>query len=195
LASKGLDPIAFAAALIDGGAQILQFRHKQQFTRGTFEMLRGIAELCRESNLPLVINDRADLAAVFESGVHVGQEDLWPVAARAVAGQCLLGLSTHTEDQLRAAEQEPVDYVALGPIFATHSKDKADPQIGLDRLRAWRGLTSKPLAAIGGITLDNAPGVIEAGADSVAVIGALVPESNNLNDARARMETWIKQLK
>ncbi len=176
-----------------GGARLLQFRHKDLYTREAFEQLEEIAALCRAAGAQLIVNDRADFAAICDSGVHVGQDDLPPALARRVIGKRMLGVSTHNEAQLRAAASEPVDYVALGPIFRTASKRNAAPEVGVQNLKAWRPLVAQPLVAIGGITLDNACSVLDAGADCVAVIGGMVPEENELGQVKARMETWIRQ--
>jgi thiamine-phosphate pyrophosphorylase len=130
------------------------------------------------SSVRLIMNDRSDLclAAGFD-GVHVGQDDLSPEAVRAIIGpERWLGVSTHNPEQLREADLTSADYLAIGPVFATSSKKKPDPVVGLDGVRRARSLTRKPLVAIGGITRANAVSVIEAGADSVAVISGLLPE-------------------
>lgn len=126
----------------------------------------------------LIMNDRADLCleAGFD-GVHVGQGDLSPAAVRRIVGnQCWVGVSTHNPEQLRSAAQSDADYVAVGPVYATRSKDNPDPVIGVDGVRAARILTSKPLVAIGGITRLNARAVLQAGADAVAVITDLLAD-------------------
>jgi thiamine-phosphate pyrophosphorylase len=126
----------------------------------------------------LIMNDRADLclAADFD-GVHVGQDDLSPESVRAIVGtERWLGVSTHNAEQMREADLTSADYLAIGPVFATSSKDKPDPVVGLEGVRRARALTRKPLVAIGGITRANAASVIEAGADSVAVISDLIRE-------------------
>ena len=194
LTHHGFEPVGFVAALLDGGARLVQFRHKLAYTRKSFEQLEEIARLCRAAGAQLIVNDRADFAAICDAGLHVGQDDMPPVLARRVMGERMLGLSTHTEAQLRAAATEPVDYVALGPVFHTGSKQNAEPEVGLEKLKVWRPLVGKPLVAIGGITLKNARAVLAAGADCVAVIGALLPESNDLGQVKARMETWIRQV-
>jgi len=130
------------------------------------------------SSVRLIMNDRADLclAADFD-GVHVGQEDLSPESVRRIIGpERWLGVSTHNPEQLREADITPADYLAIGPVFATSSKEKPDPVAGLEGVRRARLLTRKPLVAIGGITRANAASVIEAGADSVAVISDLLRE-------------------
>jgi thiamine-phosphate pyrophosphorylase len=126
----------------------------------------------------LIMNDRADLclAADFD-GVHVGQEDLSPEAVRKIIGpERWLGVSTHNPEQIREADLTSADYLAIGPVFETSSKEKPDPVVGLEGVRRARELTRKPLVAIGGITRANAASVIEAGADSVAVISDLLRE-------------------
>ena len=126
----------------------------------------------------LIMNDRADLclAADFE-GVHIGQDDITPQSAREIIGQDrLLGLSTHNPAQIIETDKAPADYIAIGPVFATSSKSKPDPVVGIEGVREARKLTSKPLVAIGGITRKNCPAVIDAGADAVAVISDLLPE-------------------
>jgi thiamine-phosphate pyrophosphorylase len=192
-----MDPVEFAGALLDGGAGLLQFRHKGAYSAERFEQLHGVAALCRDAGAQLIVNDRADVAAILDAGLHIGQDDLAPEVARGVIGTALLGLSINGVEQMRAAAREPVDYVALGPIFATSSKPDADAAVGLEVLRACRALTARPLVAIGGITLANAAQVLEAGADSVAVIRGLLPSNSDgaaprLRDVRARMEEWIR---
>ncbi|HLH43549.1 MAG TPA: thiamine phosphate synthase [Bryobacteraceae bacterium] len=177
---------AAAASILEAGARILQFRHKGSFSRGTVETIERIAALCRDAGALFVVNDRADIALIVGAAVHLGQEDLAPTAARHFVGrQAIIGYSTHNERQLTAAGAEPVDYLALGPIFETASKRNPDSVVGLERLRLWRPLTPRPLVAIGGITRANASSALEAGANSVAVIGDLFP------NVRARAKEWI----
>jgi len=178
-----------ARAWLAGGAEILQIRHKTSWTRSHSQQAEAVKEQC--GCIPLLINDRADMAALLCVGLHVGQDDLAPTDCRRVIGpRVTLGFSTHDAEQLRAAAEEPVDYVAFGPVFVTHSKDRPDPSVGLEGLREARALTSKPLVAIGGITEDTAHLVFEAGADAVAVIGALLPETLNESSLQERMEQW-----
>jgi thiamine-phosphate pyrophosphorylase len=177
----------FAQALLDGGATLIQYRNKTGNAREMLSQARELRRVClSQSPAPsgdvtgapvrLIMNDRADLglAADFD-GVHVGQEDLSPAAARQVIGdKRWLGVSTHNPGQVREAERWLVDYVAVGPVFSTASKANPDPVIGLEGIRTARQLTSKPLVAIGGITRTNCRSVIDAGADSVAVIADLL---------------------
>jgi thiamine-phosphate pyrophosphorylase len=169
---------AASKELVAGGVTLLQYRDKSGNAR---EMLKQALELKRRlgGSVKLIMNDRADvcLAAAFD-GVHVGQEDLSPAGVRSVIGERLwLGVSTHSPEQVREADQTSADYIAIGPVFATASKANPDPLIGLEGVRKARALTRKPLVAIGGINRANCRSVIEAGADSVAVIADLMRES------------------
>jgi thiamine-phosphate pyrophosphorylase len=139
----------------------------------------------------LIMNDRADLALLAEfDGVHVGQDDLSPESVRKIIGpDRWLGVSTHNPEQLAEADRTSADYLAIGPVFSTSSKDKPDPVVGLEGVRRARQLTRKPLVAIGGITRANAASVIEAGADSVAVISDL------LRDPRKSAEEFFRILR
>ena len=191
LAQHGIALDTAAAALLEGGAGILQVRQKGHWTRQVFESARQVACLCREAGAVLVVNDRADFAMLLEGGLHIGQEDLAPRDARKLIGpDALLGFSSHNLEQLSAAGGEPVDYVALGPVYPTSSKHNPDPVVGVDEVRRLRPLIEKPLVAIGGITRANAAGVLNAGADSVAVISDLVPQNPTARSLRERMEEW-----
>jgi thiamine-phosphate pyrophosphorylase len=184
-----VDRLEAAEAVLNAGARIVQFRYKQFFSREIFDQARRIADICRASGALFVINDRADMAMLLDAAVHLGQDDLPPADARRILppGR-VIGFSTHNEAQLRAADREPVDYLAIGPIFATGSKLNPDPIVGVEELRRLRHLTSKPLVAIGGITRQNAASVFDAGADSVAIIGDLSCEPSALP---ARAEEWL----
>jgi thiamine-phosphate pyrophosphorylase len=191
LAQHGIALDTAAAALLEGGAGILQVRQKGHWTRQVFESARQVACLCREAGTVLVVNDRADFAMLLEGGLHIGQEDLAPRDARKLIGpDALLGFSSHNLEQLSAAGGEPVDYVALGPVYPTSSKHNPDPVVGVDEVRRLRPLIDKPLVAIGGITRANAAGAFDAGADSVAVISDLVPQCPTARSLRERMEEW-----
>jgi len=177
-----IDNVSAAEALLEAGARILQFRHKNFFSRQAFQDASRISELCRQAGALFVVNDRADIAKLLDSALHLGQEDLAPMDARRILPPPgIIGFSTHNEQQLLAGNLEPVDYLAIGPIFPTRSKLNPDPIVGMDRLRSLRKLTQKPLVAIGGITRELAPQVFDAGADSVAVMSDLFP----------RLEEWI----
>lgn len=191
LARRALSMEVAASAFLEGGAGILQIRHKGHWSREFFATAQQVARLCRENGSPLIVNDRADFALLLEAGLHVGQDDLAPRDARKLLGSAAtLGYSSHNMAQLVAAGGEPVDYVAIGPVFATASKRDPDPAVGVDEIRSCRALLDKPLVAIGGITLANARDVWAAGADSVALIAGLLPEPATARGLRQRMEEW-----
>ncbi|MDX1981882.1 MAG: thiamine phosphate synthase [Bryobacteraceae bacterium] len=176
LHSRGMGLIATVEQWLEAGVRLIQLRHKGQYTRELYQTAAALCEKCQQRGALFVIDDRADIAALLGAGLHVGQDDLSPADARRVIGpDALLGLSTHNEDQLAAGDREPVDYLAVGPVFQTASKENPDPVLGLERVARMRGLTSKPLVAIGGITRASAPALWTAGIDSVAVISDLLP--------------------
>ena len=182
-----------AESLAEGGARILQIRHKENWTREAYHAATELASFCRAAGIALIVNDRADIACMLGAGLHIGQDDLPPAESRAILGPAaVLGFSTHNEAQLLASLTEPIDYVALGPIFATGSKANPDPVVGISELKRLRAMTPKPLVAIGGITLESAPEVWRAGATSIALIGDLfrTPVKSAI---RARMDAWQKQ--
>src|SRR5207237_1425286 len=187
------DPIRAAGALLEGGARILQFRHKAFWSRTVFAQAEQIAALCRSAGALFVVNDRADYGRLLHAGLHLGQDDLLPADARRVIGPAaIIGFSTHNPDQMRAAQSEPVDYVAFGPVFSTASKDRPDPTVGPAALSTVRALTSMPLVAIGGITRENAPACWNAGADSVAIIADILPKECTERTIRQRMTEWLR---
>jgi thiamine-phosphate pyrophosphorylase len=179
------------AAEVFAQAGILQIRHKAHWSREFFRGAEAIAAICARAGAQLIVNDRADFALLLNAGLHIGQDDLPPVDARGLIGpNRTLGFSTHNVEQLVAGEREPVDYLAIGPIFSTLSKERPDPCVGLDGLRSLT--SSRPLVAIGGITRANALAVLEAGANSVAVIGDLLPEDCSKIALGRRFEEWMK---
>jgi thiamine-phosphate pyrophosphorylase len=185
----------FAAACLDGGARFLQIRAKSLSGREFLEATESIVRRAATANAVVIVNDRADIARLAgAAGVHVGQEDLSPTQVRAVVGaDAIVGLSTHTQDQLEAALREPVNYVAVGPVFGTATKDTGHSPIGLDRVRsaaARAEAVGMPLVAIGGITLERAPSVIQAGVQSVAVISDLIATG----DPRSRVRQFVAAL-
>jgi thiamine-phosphate pyrophosphorylase len=188
-------PVLLAAgAVIEAGAKILQYRHKDVWTQAQFDEAKQINAMCNEAGVLFVLNDRADFAKMLHAALHLGQEDLPPVAARKIVGDEVMGFSTHSRGQLMRADEEPVEYLSLGPIFPTTSKQKADPVLGIEGLAKLRPLTKKPLCAIGGITLSNVGDILRAGADSIAVISSIVPEQFNRNELKRRAEEWIAAL-
>ena len=173
-------PFAIVESLLSAGISVIQYRHKGPFRGTNYYECCAIADRVRAAGGCFIVNDRADIAVLCgAAGVHLGQDDLPPEKARVLLRPgMVIGYSTHNFEQFRDALERPVDYVAVGPIFATLSKDNPDPVVGLDLLREVRPLTNKPLIAIGGITLENAPSVLRAGATAVAVIRDLVGAPN-----------------
>jgi thiamine-phosphate pyrophosphorylase len=169
--------LAYADELAAGGCTLLQYRNKSGNARVMLAQARELKEHLGDA-VRLIMNDRADLCLAADfGGVHVGQDDLSPESVRGIIGpDRWLGVSTHNPEQLREADLTSADYLAVGPVFATSSKENPDPLIGLEGVRRARQLTRKPLVAIGGITRRNAVSVLEAGADSVAVISDLLRE-------------------
>ena len=190
--TAGQSAAATAEILLSAGVRLIQFRDKKASSRELFESSRLILERVRRAEGIFILNDRADVARAVEAdGVHVGQEDLPVELARRVLGPGKwVGTSTHRLDQVIEADLSSADYIAFGPIFPTASKEKPDPVVGLDGLREARQATRKPLVAIGGITVENARAVIEAGADSVAVIRDLI----SAPDIGKRAEEFLKVL-
>ena len=164
-----------AKDLVNAGVELIQYRAKELAPRAYFANCSTLAEALADVDARLIVNDRADIAAmVGAGGVHIGQDDLAPADARKICGSGRwVGVSTHSLEQVRAAAQAPVDYIALGPIFPTSTKQKPDPVVGTSLIREARKLTQKPIVAIGGITLERAPEVFAAGANSIAVIRGL----------------------
>lgn len=189
---RALPAATAAEAILEAGARILQFRYKGIVSRQVFEEAEKMASLCRDAGALFVINDRADIAMLLDAALHLGQDDLPPGDARKIMPpDRIIGFSTHNAAQLRAGDRERVDYLAIGPIFGTTSKQNPDPVVGIARLGTLRALTRKPLVAIGGITRETAPGVFDAGADSVAIIGDLYPQPLTKASLRARAEEWL----
>jgi len=166
--------LSLANKLATAGVQLIQLRAKHISARRFQEIAIGLIAAA-PANVKIIINDRPDIAAITAAaGVHVGQEDLPVAAARKICpAPQWVGISTHNLEQLRAASDTSADYIAVGPIFPTSTKEDPDPVVGLEFLRAARAVTRKPLVAIGGITINNAADVFRAGADSVAIISDL----------------------
>lgn len=186
---SGLSHAEQVARLSAGGATFIQLREKHLSPREFYHDAEAALDLARERGVRLIINDRADIAlALGADGVHLGQDDLDPAAARRLLGtNFIIGYSTHTVAQAIEAARLPLDYIALGPIFDTHTKQNPDPTLGLEALRKVRASIdpSIPLIAIGGITQSNARATLDAGANSLAVISALL-DAPDLITARTK---------
>jgi thiamine-phosphate pyrophosphorylase len=180
--------VEFARDLGEGGVTLLQYRNKEGDTRQMLAHAREIKRVLK-GKVQLIMNDRADICvAMGFDGVHLGQEDLPAEGARLVVGDRIVGVSTHNTQQAKDADASPADYIAIGPVFPTTGKKNPDALVGLEGVRKVRALTNKPLVAIGGITRHNAKAVIEAGADSVAVISDL------LSSPRRAAEEFLRLL-
>ena len=169
-----------AETLAGSGVELIQYRNKTASSRQFFEISRQLSSSLSPRGVRLIVNDRPDIALLAGAGgVHVGQEDLSVEEARAICGSDRwVGVSTHTLEQLTAADRTSADYIAFGPIFQTVTKKNPDPIVGTEILWKARQLTKKPLVAIGGITLERAAEVYRAGADSLAVIRDLICAPN-----------------
>ena len=181
--------------MIAGGASLVQLREKQLPALQFYEEAKAVMLVAEREGVQVIINDRIDIAlAVGAHGVHLGQDDMPPEAARRLLGpEAIVGYSTHNVEQALMALTLPIDYVAIGPIFGTSSKADTAPTLGLEGLRAVRRVVGAvPLVAIGGISLGNAAEVIEAGADSVAVISALVSDPSRITEAAGEMREKLE---
>jgi thiamine-phosphate pyrophosphorylase len=180
-----------ARGLAAAGVRLLQYRDKSASARDLMKTSRELVSSLKSYGTSLIVNDRPDVAALAgAAGVHVGQEDLEPEQARAVVGdEMWVGASTHNLEQFRRAAATSADYIAVGPIFPTTTKSNPDPVVGLEFIRQVRNLTEKPIVAIGGITLERAASVIEAGANCVAVIRDIVCATKPGERARRFLDT------
>jgi thiamine-phosphate pyrophosphorylase len=180
-----------ALSLAEAGVRLLQYRNKSASPRQHLESSSEISEAVRPRGVSFFVNDRPDVAFLAGAdGVHVGQDDLDPEQARRVIGtKKLIGVSTHNLEQFERAAASSADYIAVGPVFSTSSKANPDPVVGLDFVRKVRGLTRKPIVAIGGISLERAASAIEVGADSVAVISGILNAPDPALRARRYIET------
>ena len=185
IALSGLSHAEQVERLCDGGATLIQLREKNLPTLEFYRQAKAALTVARRRGARVIVNDRVDIAlALGADGVHLGQDDLPPEAARRLLVEpAIIGFSTHNADQARQAVKLPVNYLAIGPIFSTRTKASPSPEVGLDGLRAIRQIVgSLPLVAIGGITEFNAQEVIEAGADAVALVSALLTFPNQITE-------------
>lgn len=187
---SGLSHAEQVQRLINGGATFVQLREKHLPPIDFLRDAEAASKVAGNNRVTLIINDRVDIAmAISARGVHLGQDDM-PVEAarRLVQDDTLIGFSTHTQQQMETAVRLPIDYVAFGPVFTTSTKQDHDPPVGLEQLRAVRNIAADlPLVAIGGITAANVQAVLQAGADSVAVIASVVGERSKIEHNMRRM--------
>ena len=191
-AAAGWPPLDLARAFFDGGATFIQVRAKRLASGPLLDLCDAVVHLAQPHGATVIVNDRVDLAKMSgAAGVHVGQEDLPPAAARALlGGEAIVGFSTHTVAQVEAALTEPISYVAVGPVFGTRTKDTGYDAVGLDLVAHAVSLAAgRPVVAIGGITVDNAASVLAVGATQVAVITDLLTA-----DPAARVRAYLERL-
>ena len=171
--------------LIEGGARFIQLREKYASPREFYESVESALKIARKRGVKIIINDRVDIAlAVKADGVHLGQNDLPPAEARNILGdEAIIGFSTHNARQAIEAVRFPINYLAIGPIFNTVTKENPDPVVGLEGLKKVREVIGDfPLVAIGGINSGNLREVFAAGADSAAIIGSLIADAEKINE-------------
>lgn len=186
LACGAHGPLATAEMILAGGCAVLQLRWKDSSDRERLALARAMKALAARAGVPFVVNDRPDLARLARAdGLHLGQDDLSVVEAREIVGSMTIGRSCHSLGQIIVADAEGADWLALGPIHPTTSKERPDPVVGLATLREAARTTRRPLVAIGGIDLDNAPAITASGATFGAVIGAVCRSDDPGAAARA----------
>lgn len=193
--------VEIVTALLAGGARLIQLRDKEATGRDLLDAARACVALTRAADARLIINDRIDVALAADAdGVHLGQDDLTVTEARELLGEeKIIGISTHSPDQFLAALDTSADYIAIGPVYATTTKENPSPVVGLDLIRDAASISDRPIVAIGGITHDRAAEVIAAGATSVAVISALYPwpaqlDLNSKPDIEGSTREFISRL-
>ena len=178
------------ARLIEGGIKFIQLRDKHASARSFYESAKAAMSIARPHNVTIVINDRVDIAlAVGADGVHLGQDDLSPEYARMILGsQGIVGYSTHSLEQAKETLRMPIDYIAIGPVFSTSTKEDPDPVVGPKMIASVKGeIGTLPLVAIGGIAADNIGSVFEAGADAAALITGLISRADQISEAAERL--------
>lgn len=186
---SGLSHLEQVERLIDGGAELIQLRDKFASPREFYKDAARCVSIANGSGVRIIINDRVDIALALKTGVHLGQNDLPPEMARVILGpDAIIGYSTHTAEQATRATRFPIDYIAVGPVFPTQTKSDTDPVIGLEGIGMMRTLTAeRPLVGIGGIDAANVGSVLAAGADSAAMIGAIVADPLSITQRMRRL--------
>jgi thiamine-phosphate pyrophosphorylase len=193
---SGLSHVEQVQKLIAGGAELIQLRDKHASPREFYKQAVECVRIAHDQNVRIIVNDRADIAlAAKADGVHLGQDDMPPEKARVLLGdKAIIGFSTHSVEQAKLAARLPIDYIAIGPIFATKTKENPDPIVGLDGLRDVKTTVGNlPVVAIGGIDESNLHEVFAAGADSAAMIGTIASDAEQIASQMARLTSLIDQ--
>jgi thiamine-phosphate pyrophosphorylase len=192
---SGLSHAEQVEKLIAGGATLIQLRDKHASPSEFYEAAKAAISIARHHNAKILINDRVDIALALKAdGVHLGQDDLPPEKAREILGaDAIIGFSTHTLEQVKSALTLPIDYIAFGPVFPTITKEDPDAVVGLDQLKLIRSLIkNKPLVAIGGIDETNVKSVLSSGADSAAVISAVLVRPHSIENKTTQLFNIVK---
>ena len=181
---SGLSHAEQVRRLINGGAKLIQLREKYASPKDFYKSAEDALKIARENNVKIIINDRVDIALALKAdGVHLGQDDLHPEEARQIFGKSIIGFSTHNIQQAIEAVRLPIDYIAVGPVFATKTKENADKIIGLEGVKKVREtIGDLPLVAIGGINSENFRQVLIAGADCAAIISDIISEPEKITE-------------
>jgi thiamine-phosphate pyrophosphorylase len=183
-----------AEAMIAAGVKILQLRCKKMSNADFCKLVAGLTPICKSRDVLLIINDRVDVCLVTDvSGVHLGQDDFPVIETRHLLPRAIIGLSTHNIAQFQEADRLPVDYISIGPIFATTSKANPDPVVGLELLRKAKAVTSKPIVCIGGITANEIPELLEAGASGIDMISEIYKTDDVFNNAVRLLSLFLTQ--
>lgn len=193
---SGLSHVEQVRKLIAGGATFVQLRDKRSSPREFYKQAVECVRIAHDQNVQIIINDRVDIAlAAKADGVHLGQDDIPPEKARILLGAtAIIGFSTHSGEQVKLAASLPIDYIAIGPIFATSTKQNSDPRVGLDGLRDLKAAAGNlPVVAIGGINEANLRDVFDVGADSAAMIGAIVSAADQITSQMNHLTSLIDQ--
>lgn len=191
---SGLSLVEQVRKLIAGGAKLVQLRDKNASPRDFYEQAVECVRIAHEHSVRVIINDRVDIALTANAdGVHLGQDDMPPENARVLLGvNAIIGFSTHSVEQAKRAKDLPIDYIAVGPIFATATKENPDPVVGLDGLNAVKAVGGDmPIVAIGGINETNIHSVFAAGGDSAAIIGSVISDPEKITSQFARLSLLI----
>ncbi len=192
--SRSTDLQRDAEAVIHAGVKILQLRCKKMTNADFCKLVTNLVPTCKQHGVLLILNDRADVCMVTDaSGVHLGQDDFPATEARQLLPDAIIGVSTHNIKQLQDADRLPIDYISIGPIFSTTSKANPDPVAGIDLLHQARAVTKKPIICIGGITENEIPELLRAGANGIAVISEIYKNNDIFNNVQRLIKLFSTQ--